>query len=247
MPGNKKDKKRARSDNSPQKGSPAEDIEAFREEMEHGTHHSITDLSKLILMSHDSLQETFGSMATALGNRVEAVECQVNDNRARIEILEQKMVELEAQAVRNNLILQNLELHKDAKDGWETSEQTQEQVREFLKKLEIDGDVTNFKCRRYRQTEEQKKFGPPICQVQLATTGHKGTIFQALKKKSREIKESVSNEIPASLKHEHKKLREKAAKIREDSGNKTRTKIMFIRNSLILKIKGETDKTFQEI
>ncbi len=233
-----------------------EQIEEMREGMEGGGSKlssisdlsaSMNDMKKLILMVHDNLACLQVKNLEAMDARVKSVENDVADHEDRLKKVEEKLVEVEARGVQNNLILVNLSLHDNAARGTETLEQTTNRFHELLCALKLDDQVKGFSAKRFPQTELQKKRGPPTTQVKLADSAHKRLIFEALAKAPRGLNVGVNNEFPASLRPQLKALSEKAAKIRADSNKTTKTKIALERNKLVLKVKNQGEATYKKI
>lgn len=209
---------------------------------------SLTDISKLILISHDSIQEGLATKFQEVERKMDDIYAILNEHEKRFKELEDRQRALEAREVRNNLLLLNLEMHPNTKNNVETREQTEEQVQNFLCKLKLDGKVKNFGCRRFRQRDPDKARGPPMVHLRCQEGYHKGMIFGALAREKTGGRVSVVNEFPLSLKNEHKRLEEEAKKIRENSNKSTKTRIeMNFNNSLVLKIKEKGEASFKII
>ncbi len=235
--------KKVGQDGKEKGGAKQAEFAALREEVESGNSHSISDLGKLIILSHEKLEATITKSAEYNNQRMDAMEDNITANTDRIEQLDERLKSLEIREVRNNLIIQNLEPHKDAKEQ-ETKDQTQECMKELLKTLGIEDKISPFICKRFKQTEQQKGYGPPTVHVQLGHFQEKAIIFRALAQNAKDMRISVANELPRSLKEKHKALRAQAADIRNGSDKKT--KIELVKGRLVLKVKHDGETRFHE-
>ncbi len=182
-----------------------EQIEGMREGLEGGgaklssisdVSASMNDMKKLILMVHDNLACLQTKNLEAMDARIKTVEDTVSDHEERLKRVEEKLVEVEARGVQNNLILMNLTLHDNAERGTETIEQTTSMFHELLCVLKLDDQIKGFSAKRFPQSELQKKRGPPTTQVRLADVAHKKLIFEALAKAPKRAERGCQQRVP---------------------------------------------------
>ena len=235
-------KKRGRVE-SPQK---PEEYDDFKDKVEKGEITSISELAKGFVLLVAATTNECNAIKTVVDNNGKSIDEHtetLGDHEKRIDKIEKRIVVGEMKDVRGNLILRNLKYHPKAEKDKETPEQTAEVVQNFLTELGVEGKIGPWMSRRFKG--ESKK-APTIIQLKLQDSRDKALVFGALKgKKVKGV--SVSNEFPGCLREEIKEAEEKAKKIREDTGNKTRTRVEVENYKVIIKIKKEGETKYTTI
>lgn len=175
----------------------------------------------------------------ALEDRVEDMETMGTNNRKKaddlrkeVDQLKQEMkkitkrtLALEIKEAQNVLMIRNLDVHKGSNNGKETLVQSREQLNQFLTELGIKDEIGDYECYRMKQTDEQKKRGPPIMKLNLRSTRQVQIFFKALATIGKSCKVSVHEMIPNSLMDNYRTLAKEASEIRRsDDGVKTRVR-----------------------
>ena len=157
----------------------------------------------------------------------------------------------EIEKTKKSVIIKGVPLHKEVKAGdAEDKKQTNEVVQNFLKSLNLGGELGFPDAIRFKPSEKSKGKGPEFIKLTVSTVKHKAKLYEALAKakdkKKKVPKISVTDEIPNFLKDKHAKLDEAAYNLRKKvKGIKTR--IFFKGTTIVLKAKKENETAFSEI
>ncbi len=236
---------------SPQKSDEYID---FKEKVEKGEITTISGLAKgFVVIANatnnecEAIKEAVEKNAKEIEENAEGLidhEAKLADHDTRLEKVEKRIVVGEMRDVRKNLILRNVKYHPKADKEKETPQQTAEMIEKFFSELGIEKKVGPWMSKRYRGDGKNK--APTIIQLKLTDARDKALIYGALKgKKTKGI--SVSNEFPGCLKEQIKEAETKAKKIREDSGNKTRTRVEVEDYRVVIRVKKEGDSKYSNL
>ena len=172
--------------------------------------------------------------------KIDEIEEKVSTNKTKIDEHETRLRRMEYETIKQNIIIKGLKLSEKAQNGYETKDQTEENVKKFLKLLKIEKQIDVLSALRFKNTGGK----PGQIQVKLGSMKEKMTIFQALKKiKPKNI--TVRDEFSRSLKENALNLEKEAFQIRQvDNATKTRVIMIDGGAEAILLIKRKSDQKF---
>ena len=161
-----------------------------------------------------------------------------------------RLLYLEIEARKKNILIKGLEIHQDASNFKETREQTEECVGWFLSL--INCNVKPLNSIRFTPTkkaieiaQKKKKRVAPIIKVECPSEKSKAAVYAKLAEHGKipELRGiMLCNDYPPSLKDILADLEKKAYTIRKDSNNKKKTKIVLKGNTLTLLVDGKEIK-----
>ena len=158
-----------------------------------------------ILKTIASLQNQLVDLETSLEARVTNIETKIAEKDTKIEDLEARVLKLEltrenheetenstvpqeaikkldCARVKNNILLRNVKLNSNTKDGKETVNQTREIVDEIFSDLNLEEDLNGcFEATRFTSKRNSEK--EPIVQIKFWTAEGKRLFFKNLAKK----------------------------------------------------------------
>lgn len=154
--------------------------------------------------------------------------------------MEERLVNLESRSLAKNLVFKGLDMAGEEED----KEQTKAVIGEVLKVLEVSEDVLDD-CFRFKRNPKSDGDRPPVILVRLKDVKAKGEIFRSVHKlKNSAYRISISNEYPQALRPVYKSQAARAAKLREESKNTIRTRLVLARGTIAIKVKGPNDAKF---
>ena len=200
-------------------------------------------LAKNSLRLEEKIENLFEKYFKKLDCKLEKmneIEEKVNTNNAKIDEHETRLRRMEYETIKQNIIIKGLKLSEKAQNGYETKDQTEENVKKILKLLKIEKQIDVLSALRFKNTGGK----PGQIQVKLGSMKEKMTIFQALKKiKPKNI--TVRDEFSRSLKENALNLEKEAYQIRQvDNATKTRVIMIDGGAEAILLIKRKSDQKF---
>jgi len=214
-------------------------LEGVTKEGNKSLHEKVTDM----IMVVDNMTAEIKGLHT----KVAKMETQIIDVTRVNQKLSDRILDLELQQIRGNLIIKNVPLLEKARQenrmetGFEAADSFFYHV---IEPLGLKDDITQFEAHRYPM-----KIGPPLLKVMLRFPQQKGLLFRAVSSRNSKMDNSITikNEYPMSLKDKYKNAEKKAHEIRKDSEGKIRTKITIRDRTVKLLVKERGESTYKEM
>jgi len=203
---------------------------------------SVTNKMTVLIEKIDLLADEQKSLNAA----IQKIAQENQDLRAENNLLKDRIISLEINELKGNLIIRNVPQNHNA-DAEKRTENLEEASDSFfykvLQPLELDGIITNFTAFRI-----PLRTGHPLLKIQLQNPAQKSLLFRALGTKGNQLKDRivVKNEYPKSLLQELKTLEERAYTIRQENKG-TKTRIALRNNKLKLLTKTPDQNKFAEL
>ena len=184
---------------------------------------------------------------------------------ARVKTLEEKLQKKEEDDIqkeknrqkeachqkRNHLLIRGAQIHSNAKDGIETSQQTTQVVQNILKDIGVQNEVKPSNIRRMKimdaTVEGGKSKRMAAIKIELHDDNSRHSLFSKIGKWKRTAQNKsirFVQDYPDFLRKENEALEKVAYQLRTSGDKKIKTRIVCKDASLQLLVKGPGDRSF---